>query len=60
MHFNIQTIASNYRAKTIPFILTTLVTLLAFAAISLLNRGALRYELIRPREFIILRVALGP
>ena len=42
-----------------PFILPTLVTLLAFAANSLLNRGALQYELIGPGELTILRVAFG-
>jgi len=40
-------------------IILTLVTLLAFAANSLLNRGALQYELIGPGEFAILRVAFG-
>ena len=42
-----------------PFILPTLVTLLAFAANSLHNRGALQYELIGPGELTILRVAFG-
>ena len=40
-------------------IILTLVTLLAFAANSLLNRGALQYELIGPGEFAALRVAFG-
>jgi len=40
-------------------IVLTLVTLLAFAANSLLNRGALQYELIGPGEFAVLRVAFG-
>ena len=40
-------------------IILTLVTLLAFAANSLLNRGALQYELIGPGEFATLRVAFG-
>tara|TARA_B100000767_G_scaffold196381_1_gene183371 strand:+ start:792 stop:1667 length:876 start_codon:yes stop_codon:yes gene_type:complete len=40
------------------FLLTTLA-LLAFAANSLLNRGALQYELIGPGEFAVLRVAFG-
>ena len=39
--------------------LLTLVALLAFAANSLLNRGALQYELIGPGEFAILRVTFG-
>ena len=38
-------------------IILSLVTLLAFAANSLLNRGALQYELIGPGEFATLRVA---
>ena len=42
-----------------PLALLTLVALLAFAANSLLNRGALQYELIGPGEFAILRVACG-
>ena len=42
-----------------PLALLTLVALLAFAANSLLNRGALQYELIGPGEFAILRVAFG-
>jgi drug/metabolite transporter (DMT)-like permease len=40
-------------------IILSLVTLLAFAANSLLNRGALQYELIGPGEFATLRVAFG-
>jgi drug/metabolite transporter (DMT)-like permease len=39
--------------------LLTMLTLLAFAANSLLNRGALQYELIGPGEFAVLRVAFG-
>jgi drug/metabolite transporter (DMT)-like permease len=39
--------------------LLTILTLLAFAANSLLNRGALKYELIGPGEFAVLRVAFG-
>ena len=42
-----------------PLAILTLVALLAFAANSLLNRGALQYELIGPGEFAILRVAFG-
>jgi len=40
-------------------VLLTILTLLAFAANSLLNRGALQYELIGPGEFAALRVAFG-
>jgi drug/metabolite transporter (DMT)-like permease len=40
-------------------ILLTLLTLLAFAANSLVNRGALLYELIGPGEFALLRVTFG-
>ena len=40
-------------------ILLTLLTLLAFAANSLVNRGALQYELIGPGEFALLRVTFG-
>jgi drug/metabolite transporter (DMT)-like permease len=40
-------------------VLFTILTLLAFAANSLLNRGALQYELIGPGEFAALRVAFG-
>ena len=39
--------------------LLTILTLLAFAANSLLNRGALQYELMGPGEFAVLRVAFG-
>ena len=39
--------------------LLTLLTLLAFAANSLVNRGALQYELIGPGEFALLRVTFG-
>ena len=39
--------------------LFTLLTLLAFAVNSLLNCGALQYELIGPGEFAALRVAFG-
>lgn len=42
-----------------PLALPTLVTLFAFAANSVLNRGALQYELIGPGEFAILRIAFG-
>jgi drug/metabolite transporter (DMT)-like permease len=40
-------------------VLLTILTLLAFAANSLLNRGALQHELIGPGEFAALRVAFG-
>jgi drug/metabolite transporter (DMT)-like permease len=46
-------------SNTLKLFLLTMLTLLAFAANSLLNRGALQYELIGPGEFAVLRVAFG-
>ena len=42
-----------------PLILFTALTLIAFAANSLINRGALIHELIGPGEFATLRVIFG-
>jgi drug/metabolite transporter (DMT)-like permease len=43
----------------LPLILFTALTLIAFAANSLINRGALIHELIGPGEFATLRVIFG-